>query len=582
MTSQQRRRRATRCFALATLLVMLVCATGCQAVLCDVLSGDTCGDHEVCGHKAAAAGVAAGAVGAAGAYLQRKEDDPDSPWPWDKDSAEFDRELDDLSRDEASQSGGLKANQDVPGDNEESPPGEPPTGETAKGPGESPEQQEETTSEAEEGGQTPEGGNTPSEDGEKVDASEHMAEQQPVKGDKDKPKSPAATYVSLANVGDVTVLMDPTTGKIAVSNGTFVGGKDKNGYWITDDNKVVIYNSDTGQATVSDGQFTATRDGTTYTVTDDNKVLSYDASGNLKVSDGHFTASRDATTYTVTQDDKVLEYNQMTGGFTVSDGHFTATHEGSVYSVTKDNRILQYDQANGNLKISDGHFTATHEGTVYSVTKDNRILQYDQANGNLKVSDGHFTASRDGTVYSVTQDDKVLMFNQGSGDFRVSDGSYVLEREGSTTAFTKDNVAVEYDRDLHMVAVTTKGHGGQLTLGAGRDGQYALDASIKGSAHGTPTTFGVTAVRYNLPETGGQGFSGGVSLEQKDFELHASYVNEPQQTKLSVDVRKEDWTVGFERTGDTKTYNLGYRDVKLGFEEGGGRTLTTAGYTRRF
>jgi len=577
--------RGVRLILLISLLVSLaIAATGCQSILTDMLAGDACGDHSVCGSKAAAAGVGAAVAGAAAAYLQRKEDDPEGPWPWEKDSAEMDAELEELAGDEKTRLAEVKTATNAAGGHE-APAVTPPAEEQPEQPAEPTEEPQESTPESEEQIETDGDGASASSDqgeGGESDSPVDKSEEQPAKSDKDKVKSPATTYVPVGSAGDVTILMDPKTQKIAVSDGTYIGGKDKNGYWITGDNKIVIYNSDTGKATVSDGQFTASHEGTTYTVTNDNKVLSYDQKGNIKISDGHFTATRDATTYAVTRDNKVIEYDQMTGGFKVTDGHFTATHEGTIYSVTKDNKILEYDQASGNVKVSDGHFTATRDGTAYAVTKDNKILSYDEASGNIKVSDGHFTASREGTVYSATRDNKVLTYNQGSGDFKVSDGHYVLEREGSTTAFTKDNVAVEYDRDLHMVAVTTKGQRGELTLGGGRDGQFALDGSIKGSLHGTPTTYGVTAARYNLPETGGQGFAGGLSLEQKDFEFHAAYLREGQETQFSVDVRKEDWTVGFQRANDAKTYNLGYRDVKLGFEEGGGRTLTTAGYTRRF
>lgn len=593
------RDRVLRILLLGVLMALLAMATGCQSVLKDILLGDTCGDHEVCGRHAAAAGAAAGIAGAAGTYLQRKEDDPTGPWPWEKDSAEFDRELDELTEDRSGAGGVKSAGQpagsgvnDVTEGPEESiedilKDEEPPEGDSgATGPadeqkpgkdeGSQPEGEEDYEEEPDRS-KTDEG-----EQPEDKDASKDKEGGKQKDTGKDKVTSPAATYVPLTTVGDVTILMDPKTHKISVSNGTYIGGKDQNGYWITDGGNVVMYNNETGKATVSDGQFTATRDGTTYTVTDDNKVLKYDQNGNLTVSDGHFTATREGMTYAVTSDNKIIEYHQESGGFKVTDGHFTATHEGTVYSVTRDNRILEYDKASGNIKISDGHFTASHEGTVYSVTRDNKILEFNQASGDINVSDGHFTATRDGTVYSVTRDNKILEFNQGSGDFKVTDGHYVLEHEGSTTAFTKDNVAVEYDRDLHMVAVNTKGQRSDVTLALGRGGQYGVDATVKGSMDGTPTTFGVTAARYNLPETGGQGFAGGLRLEQKDFEFRAAYVREMQERQLNIDIRKDDWSAGFMRSEDTKQYYVGYRDVKVTHEEGMGRTLTMGGVTRRF
>ncbi|MBN1856074.1 MAG: hypothetical protein JW846_03875 [Dehalococcoidia bacterium] len=585
-------------FALFILLLMLLTmATGCADIFADVLSGDGCGTHDVCSTKAATAGVGATLMGLAGTYLQKQEDAPSTPWPWDKDQSEFDADLDDEFNDEMDISrvkhpeeeaggGGLDDGADDTIEDILGPGDEPEAGTTDTKPSEDgtapwdkedqsagteqdkkPEEQEvadDGTAPWDKEEQSADTGQdkTPDDDqsSEGVDkqpeeATEGSKEttkegaETGASGDKEKPTSPAAPYVPVTTVGDVTILTDPDTGRIAVQGGKYIGGKNQDGYWITDNNKIVQYDPGTGKYTVSDGHFTATHEGSTYTVTKDNTVLVYD---------------------------------HVNEGLSISNGKFTAVREGTMYAVTEGNKILAFDQATGEFAVTDGHFTAKHEDTTYAVTKDNVILTYDEASGNIKVSDGQFTATREGTVYSVTQDNKILTYDRNSGNFKVSDGHYVLERDGSITAFTKDNVKIEYDKDSHGVMVTTTSGRSEVAVGASQDGQWGVDGTFKGSIDGKPTTFGVTATRYNVPETGQQGFAGGVSLEQKNFELHAQYIKESQQSGLGIDVRKDDWSVGFQKMGDTKNYNLGWRDVQLGFEEGGGRTLSTAGYTRRF
>ncbi len=649
-----KRLRVLRCVLFALLLMLLMMATGCDDIFADMLSGEGCGTHDVCTTKAATAGIAATLMGLAGTYIQKQEDAPTAPWPWDKDQSDFDAELDaeldeaDIAGVKPLEEGPAGGGDEVTGGTEETiedilgPDTHPesdtvdtkPSGETqdqgAVDDGTAPwdkEGQSADTGQDDEAGstrpdtapideseleeygldglmdddkgadgavKTPTGGGKEPEAesaGDSGDKAEGAEGGEGGTGDKDKPASPAAPYVPLTTIGNVTILEDPDTGRIAVQGGSYVGGKDQDGYWITDDNKIVRYDPDTGKYTVSDGHFTASHEGTTYTVTKDNTVLIYDhVNEGLTIRDGSFIAVREGTMYAVTDDNKVLAFDQATGEFVVSDGHFTASHDGTTYAVTNDNKILSYDEATGNVKVSDGHFTATREGTTYAVTDDNKILTYDESTGNVKVSDGHFTATREGTIYTVTKDDKILTYNEASGDFTVSDGHYVLDREGSVTAFTKDNVKIQYDQDTHGVLVTAGGPGGELAVGADGSGQWGAEGTIKGSMDGTPTTFGLSATRYNLPETGEQGFAGGVSLEQEDFELHAGYIQDSGERAFGVEVRKDDWTVGFQRsetfgpqaTGDTKSYNLGWRDVKLGFEEGQGGTLSTAGFTHRF
>ena len=666
--------RCLRVLLLVLLLGLAAVATGCDEIMADILTGDGCGSHDVCSRKAAAAGTGAAVVGAAGAYLQRIEDSSESPLPWDQDEAEWEAEFDNalsdktVIRDESApwdDPGELDLDEDIEdilGPEEKS--GEPGTGTATKEPPGTSHTHDSKPDVEREGGYPEEPDESAkgeldaqadaSDEGKGGDKAE-TGEKKPTVGT-EKPKSPAAPYVPVATLGDVTILVDPDTGKVAVSNGTYIGGKDRNGYWITDNDQVVSYNNETGEASISNGQFTAEKDGTTYTLTDDGKVLSYDKEGHLKVSDGHFAATRDQETFAVTKDNKVISYDHMTGDMKITDGHFTATRESDVYTVTKDNKILHFNKNNGDIVISDGHFTAVRENDVYTIGKDNTILHFNKNNGDIAVTDGHFTAvrendiytvakdntilhfnknngdiavtdgqftaTRENDVYSLTQDNKVLHFNRNNGDFKVSDGHFVAEREGSTTVFTKDNLKIEYDKDVQGVMVTTTGDKGTVAVGAGRDGQWAAAANIEGSIDGTPTDFGAAMIKYNLPETGEQGFAAGVNLDQEDFGVSAQFIKESDEQAFNATVRQDEWTLGYQKIqtsgpqggdeaktislgwkndqfsvafkkndfsgpelgkyGDTKTYEVGLGKFKINHERGLGDNVTTTGYTRRF
>ena len=105
---------------------------------------------------------------------------------------------------------------------------------------------------------------------------------------KDKAETLTDGYVRVRTVGNIEVLRHPETKKYAISNGKFMGGKGKDGYWLTRDGKVVTCNPETGKVEVTDGRYTVQREGTTYTVTRDNKVIAFnEKNGDFKVSDGH-------------------------------------------------------------------------------------------------------------------------------------------------------------------------------------------------------------------------------------------------------------------------------------------------------
>jgi hypothetical protein len=308
--------------------------------------------------------------------------------------------------------------------------------------------------------------------------------------------------------------VNPETGKVAIGGGRYIGGKDENGYWITQDGKVVLYNERTGNATVSDGHFTAEKDGKTYTLTRDNKLVSYDGKGGFEISDGRFSLGRD----------------------------------GSAYGITKDNKVIAYDRASGNFIVSDGRFTVDGKDTTYTVTKDNKVVAYDRVTGNFKVSDGHF----------------------------------VVQRENSVTVFTKDKVQLTYNERNGAGSVKVWGQRGEVTVGAGRQGGWLVDGKVKGSINGTPTTFKVSAEQYRLPDTGQQGFKGGVDIQQKNTGLTLTYGKDEATRAFSADVRNRDWTVGFSRNGDNEAYRAGWRNVFVSYGHEAGGRLSMAGYTRRF
>lgn len=541
--------RRSRILVFGALVGLAVVATGCQSVLKDILSGDECGDHAVCERHAAAAGVGAAAAGAAAAYLQRKQDSPSEPWPWEKpeDQAEMDAELEDLARknkptrlkmeeveepaEPVNEEGEAESkDKDEEKDKERKKPGEPeekdrkkPARQEEKPSTRATEEQEETAPESEE---TPAEGDkeetkTPSVELEKPDRGGKKPEKPDGGGKKpEKPaeekkvKAPAEKYVPVTTVGDVTVLVNPETGKVAVAGARLIGGKDENGYWLTQDGRVVIYNERTGNASISDGSFSLEREGKTYTLASGEKLVSFDGKGGFEVTDGHFSVARD----------------------------------GSMFGISKDNKVVVFDRASGEFHVSDGRFTMEHQGTSYTVTKDNKVITYDRA----------------------------------TGDFKVSDGHYVLQREKSVTVFTKDKVQLTYDENRGTGTVKVWGQKGELKVGAGRQGSWLVDGKVRGSIDGTPTTFKVSAQQYQLPNTAGHGFRGGVDIQQKNFGLTLNYGKDETMRTFSADVRNRDWTVGFSRQGDDETYRAGWRNVFVSYGEQAGGRVSMAGYTRRF
>ena len=401
------RGRLLRVLLLGALVGLAVMATGCQSVLKDILSGDECGDHAVCERNAAAAGAGAAVAGAAAAYVQKKQDNPSEPWPWetDADKAEMDAELEELAKGK-----GLRLKQQV--SEQPSEPLEEQEETETKSKKKEPEQltepfeeqhgtepdkqepeqstepveeQEETKPDSEE---PPDEGKeeeqkeqeTPSVEVEKPDRGKDKKKQEKPEEAR-KAKAPAEKYVPVTSVGDVTVLVDPATGKVAIGGGRFIGGKDENGYWLTQDGKVVLYNERTRNATVTDGVFTLEKDGKSYTLTSGNKLLSSDGKGGFEVSDGNFTVAKDGSAFGMTKDNKVVAYDRASGNFVVSDGRFTAEHADKSYTLTKDNKVITFDRASGNFKISDGHYVLQRENSVTVFTRDKVQLTYNERAG---------------------------------------------------------------------------------------------------------------------------------------------------------------------------------------------------------
>ncbi|MCK9357261.1 MAG: hypothetical protein M0R22_09010 [Dehalococcoidia bacterium] len=486
------RRRVLRLLLLGALLGLALMATGCQSVLKDILSGDECGDHAVCERNAAAAGAGAAVAGAAAAYVQKKQDNPSEPWPWEKpeDEAEMDAELEELAK-------GKKVRLKMQEPEELTEPLEEPEEETKSkkkepekpaGPvkdkdGTKPakqeeepstepvEEQEETTSDSEEttdkGKEEEKDQETPSVEVEKPDRGKDKKKQEKPE-EKKKVKAPAEKYVPVTSVGDVTVLVDPATGKVAIGGGRFIGGKDENGYWLTQDGKVVLYNERTRNATVTDGVFTLEKEGKSYTLTSGNKLLSSDGKGGFEVSDGHFTVARDGSAFGITKDNKVVAYDRASGDFVVSDGRFTAEHTDKSYTLTKDNKVITFDRATGNVKISDGHYVLQRENSVTVFTKDKVQLTYNERagtgsvkvwgqKGELKVGagregswlvDGKVKGSIDGTptTFKVSAEQYRLP-DAGQRGFRGGVDIQQKDR-GLTLTYGKDDVSRTFSADV--------------------------------------------------------------------------------------------------------------------------------------
>jgi len=517
----------------------------------------------VSGKKAAAAGGAAGGVAGAGAVLERRRkingkdeiDEEPSEGP-DSDSGAADK----------SEKGPEGGGDDRP-DKDNIPPGYSgytKTGELVidgeiKTPVQKDEAGQPTDKEAEYGPEDKEG------KGEAKTETEPEEETEADKGDKaetkkDKAKTLTDGYVHVTTVGNVQILINPKTKKIAIGNGTYIGGKDDKGYWVTGDGQVVACNPETGDVQVSAGQYSVQKEGTTYTVTDDNKVISYNKeTGEFNVSDGHFTAKKEDTTYTVTKDNKVLIFNEDNKEFNVSDGHFTAKKEGTVYTATKDNKVLTFNEDNKEFKVSDGHFTAKKEGTVYTATKDSKVLTFNEDNKEFKVSDGHFTVKKEGTFYTATKDNKVLTFNEQNNDFKVSDAHYTLEGKDKVITFTKDKVKLTYDRNQQTGTVSRWGSKYGVNVTAGQKGQWGVGATYKGSVDGTPTTFEVSADKYQLPGSGETGFNARANMVQKDFGVTTEFAKDNQGKSWGVGVRIKDWDMAYQDTPQGKAYGVSYK-----------------------